>query len=322
MIRPSSAIAAGLLFLCFQASAQEKADTSFTQALNEAKRLADTDPGKAYDSEFSKIVAPRLSDVVGGCTKNFKPPIDFAVVFIFNANGQVEQVLTPSDQPAAVCVGDKLRDLHLPAPPRASWPVQLSIHITPNQASAALSVALKVMESGTWEVDATISRAFNSRVHGLLAGEDFDLTVEPKDRNAVRQIAIKDKLWASYDGNTTWKIEASNDQATYRRMYARVHNPIRWETQLPPFEVVGKETHDGENWLHLRRKVSGNKTSELQQTNYWIVLREDNSPTYVGHYEGPVTEPGHENEPLHCVATYRRADNKTIQPPANVGAPQ
>jgi len=33
-----------------------------------------------------------------------------------------EQVLTPNDQPAAKCIGDKLRDLQLPAPPRASWP--------------------------------------------------------------------------------------------------------------------------------------------------------------------------------------------------------
>jgi hypothetical protein len=33
------------------------------------------------------------------------------------------------------------------------------------------------------------------RVHGLIAGDDFDLTLEPEDRNAVRQIGIKDKMW-------------------------------------------------------------------------------------------------------------------------------
>ena len=47
---------------------------------------------------------------------------------------------------------------------------------------------------------------------GLLSGEDFDLTVEPADRNAIRQIAIKDKLWASFDGGTcgSWNPAASS----------------------------------------------------------------------------------------------------------------
>ena len=288
----------------------------FSQTLAEAKQLAETDAGKAYDVEFAKAAAPSLSDVVSGCTKNLGPTINFQVVFIFAADGHVEQVLTPSDQPAATCVGDKLRNLHLPAPPRPNWPVQLSIHLTPDKASAVLGSAFKLMETGTWEVDATITHGRKFRVHGLLAGQDFDLTLEPEDRSAVRQIAIKDQVWASFDRGKTWKLQPASEQAPFRRVYAFVHNPIRSEATLPGFEVVKEETRDGATWTHLRRKVSGKKKNQLQQTEYWVAGSQDPNRNGVRHYEGPVTEPGHENEPLRCVATYQRVNDKTIQPPA------
>src|SRR6266481_4441903 len=110
---------------------------SFTEALAEAKRLGETEEGKAYDDEFGKAAGPRLSDAVSECTKNLGPRVNFEVVFVFAADGHVEQVLTPSDQPAAKCVGDKLHDLQFPAPPRASWPVELSIDISRDKAAAA-----------------------------------------------------------------------------------------------------------------------------------------------------------------------------------------
>jgi len=110
---------------------------AFTEALAEAKRLGETEEGKAYDEEFAKVAAPRLSEAVSECTKNLGPTVNFEVVFVFAADGHVEQVLTPSDQPAAKCVGDKLRDLRLSAPPRASWPVELSIDIRRDNAAAA-----------------------------------------------------------------------------------------------------------------------------------------------------------------------------------------
>jgi tetratricopeptide (TPR) repeat protein len=293
---------------------------AFTQALAEAKRLGETEAGKAYDVEFTKEVAPRLSDIVSGCTKNLGPRINFQVVFVFAADGHVEQVLTPSDQPAATCVGDKLRDLHLPVPPRASWPVELSINISPNNAPRILASALKLMENGTREVDATLSRGMKMRVQGLLAGKDFDLTLEPEGRNAVRQIAINDKLWVSYDGNKTWKLEDASKHATFRRVYAFVHNSLRSEATELALEVVNRETRDGETWMHLRRKISDKTKADLEQTEYWIALSQNPKRNGVRRYEGPATEPGRENEPLHCVATYQPTNSKTIEPPANADA--
>jgi hypothetical protein len=313
-----------VLALCAQdakvASDSLQHSREFTQALAEAKRLEETEAGKAYDGEFAKVVAPRLTDIVSGCTRNLGPNIKFQVVFVFAADGHLEQVLAPSDQPAATCVGEKFRDLHLPAPPRASWPVQLSINFSPDKASAVLASALKLMESGTWEVDAIITRAFKFRVHGVLSGENFDLTVEPEDRNAFRQIAIKDEVWASFDGSKTWKPQSANEQAPFRRVYAFVHNPIRSDATLAALEVVKQAPCVGETWMHLRRKIVDKKNTELQQTEYWIALSQDPKRDGVRRYEGPVTERGHEKEPLHCVATYQRANNTTIQSPASAAA--
>ena len=294
---------------------------AFTEALAEARRLADTEAGKAYQGEFGKIVAPRLGDIIGECTKNLGPTVKFQVVFVFAANGQLEQVLGgPKEQPAAKCVGDKFRDLQLPPPPHANWPVSLSINISPENAPRLLALALKLMETGTWEVDATISRAFKFRVHGLLAGQDFDLTVEPEDRNAFRLIAIKGQLWTSFDGSKTWKLEDAKGDAVAQRFYGFVHNPLRSEAASPALQVVKQETHDGDTWMQLRPKKSDKKKAELQQTEYWIAISQDAKRNGVRRYEGPVTEPGHEKEPLHCVATYQPTNDKTIQPPASAAA--
>jgi tetratricopeptide (TPR) repeat protein len=176
------------------------------------------------------------------------------------------------------------------------------------------------METGTWEVDATISRAFKFRVHGLLAGQDFDLTVEPEDRNAFRLIAIKGQLWTSFDGSKTWKLEDAKGNAVAQRVYGFVHNPLRSEAASPALQVVKQETHDGDTWMQLRSKKSDKKKAELQQTEYWIAISQDAKRNGVRRYDGPVTETGHEKEPLHCVATYQPANNKTIQPPASAAA--
>jgi tetratricopeptide (TPR) repeat protein len=292
---------------------------AFTEALAEARRLADTDAGKAYQNEFGKIVAPRLGDIVGECTKNLGPTVKFQVVFVFAANGQLEQVLGPKDQPAK-CVGDKFHDLQLPAPPHANWPVSLNVDISPENAPRLLAEALKLMETGTWELDATISRAFKFRIRGLLAGQDFDLTVEPEDRNAFRIIALKDQVWTSYDHSKSWKLEDAKGHALAQRFYGFVHNPLRSEAASPALQVVKQETHDGDTWMQLRPKKSDKKKAELQQTEYWIAISQDAKRNGVRRYEGPVTEPGHEKEPLHCVATYQPTNDKTIQPPASAAA--
>ena len=131
------------LLICFQVLAQTKDDTRFTQALAEATRVGDTNEGKAYDNEFAKVVAPQLNSIVNECTKGRGSRINFQVVFIFATDGHVQDVLTASDQPGAKCVGEKLRNLHLPAPPRDGWPVRLGINISPDNASVVHALDAK-----------------------------------------------------------------------------------------------------------------------------------------------------------------------------------
>src|SRR4030095_5717194 len=322
-------IVAGVSLLAFASlRAQEKKSASngpqqsrtFAEALAEAERLADTDAGRAYENEFGKVVAPNFGNIVAECTKNLGPTVKFEIVFVVGANGQLEQVLGSKNPAAARCVRDKLRDLQLPAPPHASWPVSLVINISPDNGPQLLAQGLKLMQAGVWEVDATISRAFKFRIHGLLAGQDFDLTVEPEDRNAFRVIAIKGQLWTSFDGSKTWKLEDAKGQAVVQRFHAFVHNPLRSEAAPPALQVVTQETHDGDTWMQLRSKKADKRKAEPQQTEYWIAISQDPKRNGVRRYEGPVTEPGHEKEPLHCVATYQPANNKTIQPPASAAA--
>src|SRR6266481_6578852 len=51
----------------------------------------------------------------------------------------------------------------------------------PNQEKpdALLSAAMKKMGTGVWSVDGTVTVKKTIKLHGLLSGEDFDLTMEP-----------------------------------------------------------------------------------------------------------------------------------------------
>lgn len=152
----------GLIFLlvCLQSAMEAKDDPRFTQALAEATRTGDTNEGKAYDKEFSRVVAPQLGDIVNECTKGLGPRVDFQVVFVFAADGHVQDVLTAEDEPGAKCVGEKLRNLKLPAPPRAGWPVRLGININPDNAPK-----VRAMDAGFAADNLKRSRDFYSKVH-------------------------------------------------------------------------------------------------------------------------------------------------------------
>src|SRR4029434_3847261 len=105
-----------------------------------------------------------------------------------------------------------------------------------------------------------------------------------------------------------------------QRFYDFVHNPLRSEAAPPALQVVKQETHDGDTWMQLRPKKSDKKKVQPQPTEYWIAISQDPKRNGVRRYEGPVTEPGHEKEPLHCVATYQPASNKAIERAASTAA--
>ena len=89
---------------------------------------------------------------------------------------------------------------------------------------------MKNMESGVWSVKGTVPAKKTIKIHGLLDGEDFDLTTEPgiRPNTPMREIIIKDKVWICSDGET-WHAGQPND----RLVYNWTHVPIMTGRQLP-----------------------------------------------------------------------------------------
>ena len=114
--------------------------TSLTDAVAEAERLSETEPGKLYDFDFNATMSNRLTDAVGQCANDSKPVI-FDLVFVFAGDGHVAQVLKPPDSTVAACVAAKLGNLRLRAPPQPDWPVQIHVELNtrvkPEKADAA-----------------------------------------------------------------------------------------------------------------------------------------------------------------------------------------
>ena len=130
---------------------------------------------------------------------------------------------------------------------------------------ALLSAAMKKMETGVWSVNGTVTSKKTIKLHGLLSGEDFDLTMEPgvKPDTPMRGIVIKDKAWVCSDGET-WHAGTPDD----RLLYNWAHTPIMTARQLPPFEKVGAEQRDGRTWLHVRLKVPEKNVNPKELPQY------------------------------------------------------
>ena len=149
-----------------------------------------------------------------------------------------------------------------------------------------------------------------SSCHGLLSGEDFDLTMEPgvKPNTPMREIVIKDKAWVCSDGET-WHAGSAND----RLIYNWTHVPIMAGRQLPAFEKIGAEQRNGQTWLHIRLKVPGKKVDPKELPQYWLVLDSQGQAQYIGHTEMPMFSQAR-NEVLYCSFDYAPATEK-IAPP-------
>jgi hypothetical protein len=177
--------------------------------------------------------------------------------------------------------------------------------------SAALNKACEAMQSGLWEVKATVSAGKSMMVSGLIEGEDFDLTMTPVDGGQpLRQIAIKDKAWITKDGGKTWKSTGSDDRLLYRW----VRSPILPSSNLPTFEIVGKEKRAQDSLLHVRLKVSEKLGSEKERPHYWLGLREEDRVESVRRYEGDLATT--DGQVIRCEADYQPAQvNAAIAPP-------
>lgn len=176
---------------------------------------------------------------------------------------------------------------------------------------ALVNAAMKNMETGVWSVNGTVSAKKTIKLHGLLSGEDFDLTMEPGVKPGVpmRGIVIKDKAWVCSDGET-WHAGRSDD----RLLYNWAHVPIMADRRLPPFEKVGSEQRNGQTLLHVRLKVPEKNVKPKELPQYWIVVDSKGQAQYIGHTEMPMFSQAR-NEVMYCSFDYAPAKEKVTPPP-------
>src|SRR5437667_2335578 len=182
---------------------------------------------------------------------------------------------------------------------------------TQEKPDALLAAAMEKMSTGVWSVNGTVAVKKTIKLHGLLSGEDFDLTMEPgvNPNTPMREIVIKDKAWICSDGET-WHAGSPDDQL----LYNRAHVPIMADRRLPPFEKVGTEQRDGQTLLHVRLKVPEKKINPKELPQYWIVLDSQGQAQYIGHTEMPMFSQA-KKEVLYCSFDYAPAKENIAPPP-------
>jgi hypothetical protein len=190
-----------------------------------------------------------------------------------------------------------------------------------------LMAAMKKMQEGVWEVNGTATCDKTVRIHGLVSGEDFDLTMASEDGHPFNhQIAIKDKAWANPAGAKTWK----KAQASDRLIYDLAHTPILsppWESD---FKTVSDEQHAGATWLHIRAKTDRNSHPASfsapaffsYKSQYWLALDAQGQPLYIARYQGVISSLSFNNATAtvthtdaRCEFEYKPAKDKAIAPP-------
>ena len=178
-----------------------------------------------------------------------------------------------------------------------------------------VNAAMKNMESGVWSVNGTVQAKKTIKLQGLLAGEDFDLAMEPgvNPNTPMREIVIKDKGWICSDGET-WHATRPDD----RLIYNWAHVPIMADRKFPPFEKVGSEQRNGQTWLHVRLKVPEKNVKPKELPQYWLVLDSQGQAQYIGHTEMPMFSQARK-EVMYCSFDYAPAKKKIAPPP--LGAP-
>jgi hypothetical protein len=182
-----------------------------------------------------------------------------------------------------------------------------------------LMAAMEKMNEGVWEVKGTASLSKTIKIHGLLAGKDFDLTMESEDGGPVqRQIVIGDKAWVSAEGGKSFHPGTPDD----RLLYTLTHTPILSGRLEPQFEKVGTEQHDSDTWMHIRLKVD-EQAEDSQLPHYWLALDAQGHARYIARAELPVINPG-ANDVINCKWQYAPAKERIAPPSAEsltLGAP-
>jgi tetratricopeptide (TPR) repeat protein len=203
------------------------------------------------------------------------------------------------------------------APSAFGKPQKKSARAVQENAEPLVNAALKNMETGVWSVNGTVQAKKTIKLHGLLAGEDFDLSMEPgvNPNTPMREIVIKDKGWICSDGET-WHATRPDDRLVYN--WVQVPIMAGGGISQMPFEKVGTEQRNGQTWLHVRMKVPEKNIKPKELPQYWLVLDSQGQAQYVGHTEMPMFSQARK-EVMYCSFDYAPAKQAIAPPP--LGAP-
>lgn len=197
------------------------------------------------------------------------------------------------------------------APSASAKPQKKSPASSHENAAPLVKAAMTNMETGVWSVKGSITLEKTIKLHGLLSGEDYDLTMEPR---GMRGIGIKEKAWVCSD-RETWHAGSSDD----RLPYDWVHTPIMARGIIEmPFEKVGTEQRNGQTWLHVRLKVPEKNIAAKELPQYWLVLDSNGQAQYISHVEMPLISQA-AKAVLYGSFDYAPSNEKIAPPP--LGAP-
>jgi len=133
-------------------------------------------------------------------------------------------------------------------------------------------------------VDALITGEHNMKVRGILAGEDFDLSIKTLTRD-LRQIKSGTSCWQTTDQGKTWAPLESADLSYYNL----VHSPIKFKQneRIPPFKTSPQTEENGRSMRVVQFISPDPVRYGGDRPNYWLFM-DELTPTGICRYLGPL----------------------------------
>jgi hypothetical protein len=104
--------------------------TKFEALRQSAQQAGETPEGKAYEKAFTPAVSGPLRQALLETTAQLPKPFKVTLVFIVDANGVANRIVTPPDSVLDETIAEKLGGSRLPIPPHDDWLVLVQITVT------------------------------------------------------------------------------------------------------------------------------------------------------------------------------------------------
>ena len=103
---------------------------SFETLRVKATKMGNSSEGMSYEKRFSKAFTKPMRVALTDCSKGLQPPFSVNLVFIIDADGNIERIIPDPTQQISIGVAIKLKHLRVPAPPKPDWMVLVNMEIS------------------------------------------------------------------------------------------------------------------------------------------------------------------------------------------------